>query len=295
MAPLSHVYPEPRTPSPWMQGPFNSPDKTVPNETPSPGNWRHPQSQNIAKRQYAASFSSLNFHRALWNAIALLSSFAFLDEWIAKWFVSWLLFSISWKYSSYSVTFVGWQLDVHLFPTFVVWAFRIFFLYNIIIALYPLFTTTDSIEDIPLTDRQRALLGLNPSTTTTPLTPESNFVTPPKYRRSTGSPSQRTPSSTRSSPLNPSQNSGSPSSFMSANPRARGRSPFESSPLSQKGINRGGSQERASVLSSSLPGGRSISLGPQTPSPASRPRNGNINYKWLYEKGNRIPRSESGF
>lgn len=295
MPPISHVYPEPQTPSPWWQGPANSPEQVVAKETPSPGNWQHPRIQDITKRQYATSFSSLRFHRALWNGVALLLSFIILDEWIERWFVSWLPLSISWKCSSCSVTFLGRQLDISLFPTLCVWAVRVLFIVNVIIALHPLFITTDSMDDIPLTDRQRALLGISQSSTSIPqLTPDSKFVTPPRYRRSAGSPSRRSPSSTRSSPLNPTQRSASPSSFMSTNSRARGRSPFDSSPLSQTGL-LPGSQERVGMYGSPMQGGRSVSLGPSTPSPAGRARNGNINYKWLYEKGGRLPRSESGF
>lgn len=296
MPPLSEVYPEPRTPKTWWQSPPKTPVSTEPAATPSPGNWRHPKIQDIAKRQYASTFSPSNFQRALWNSVAFLLSFVFLDEWIAQWFVSWLPFSVTYGCSSCSVTFFSYWLDIGLAPVIFIWAFRLFFLANIAFALYPLFATTDSIDDIPLTDRQRVLLGLSPSSTPTPpLTPETKFVTPPKYRRSTASPSQRTPSSSRSSPLNPSsQRSNSPSSFMSAQQRPRSNSPFDSSPLSQK-VTRSGSRERTSLYGSPLQGGRSVSLGPSTPSPVGRARNGNINYKWLYEKGGRLPRSESGF
>ncbi|KAL9622468.1 MAG: hypothetical protein Q9160_003144 [Pyrenula sp. 1 TL-2023] len=279
MPPLSGVYPEPRTPKTWWQSPPKTPLLTAPAATPSPGSWRHPKIQDIAKRQYASTFSTSNFQRALWNSVAFLLSFVFLDDWIAQ-----------------CVTFFGYWLDIGLAPLLFIWAFRLFFLANIAFAIYPLFATIDPIDDIPLTDRQRALLGLSPSSTPTPPhTPESNFVTPPKYRRSAASPSQRTPSSSRSSPLNPStQRSNSPSSFMSAQQRPRSNSPFDGSPLSQKAA-RSGSRERTSLYGSPLQGGRSVSLGPSTPSPIGRARNGNINYKWLYEKGGRLPRSDSGF
>ena len=69
-------------------------------------------------------------------------------------------------------------------------AIRILFLVNIVLSLrqgIPYLARRDNIEDIPLTPSQRSLLGLPPSTKTTPasspLAPSTGYVTPPRYHR----------------------------------------------------------------------------------------------------------------
>ncbi|KAL9133316.1 MAG: hypothetical protein Q9175_005503 [Cornicularia normoerica] len=43
--------------------------------TPSPGNWRHPRSDEIARRQKANTFNDSNIRKIVWNAGALVALF----------------------------------------------------------------------------------------------------------------------------------------------------------------------------------------------------------------------------
>ena len=210
---------------------------------------------------------------------------------------------------------------------------RLFLVGNIVLALRPLIpaiSSKDQIVDIPLTPSQRSLLGLDPSISSTPATPQSaGYITPPRYRRSSGSFSstggsspvattdRRSISATyySSSPLSASQNF-SPSAGLTpfrSTPRSAGLaggSPFSptASPLLQKQIAIKNNRENAdldrrqSFGSPSTELSRSQSLKERGPrasgvdSPSrmgGARRNPNMNYKWLYEKGARLPRSET--
>src|SRR5947209_2489882 len=86
-----------------------------------------------------------------------------------------------------------------------IWPARGYLLLKLIVALTPLWTRSDDMADIPLTPSQRKLLGLAPSSA--PATPDSSFITPPRFARST----PRSTSSTQagvfgSSPLDRSTN-----------------------------------------------------------------------------------------
>lgn len=205
------------------------------------------------------------------------------------------------------------------------WFARIYLLANIALALRPLFLpTTDQITDIPLTPTQRSLLGLDPSSS--PATPQSGgYITPPRYRRSSGSFSGSnlgTPTSDRrsisatyysSSPLSASQNF-SPGAALSPfrSPSRSGASQFSpsASPLLHKAVakknnnhNNRDSLDPDRRQSFGTPGSglaRSQSLreraarGAESPTPsAGARRSPGMNYKWLYEKGSRLPRSET--
>ena len=187
--------------------------------------------------------------------------------------------------------------------TILVALLRIYFLINLALAFKPLFVKPDTLADIPLTPSQRALLGLDPSVPS-PSTPGNDYITPPKYRLSAGSPLSQTPQSTRSvsTPFSTSPLSGrgpSPTPFRTASRDTSSYSPT-ASPLLHKAVNNGerDNGRRLTYGSPSSPGGigRSLSLkdsssslslrGPGTPSPtAGRGGKGNVNYKWLYEKG----------
>jgi nucleoporin POM34 len=67
-------------------------------------------------------------------------------------------------------------------------------LLNILIATLPLWRKPDACEDVPLTPRQRSLLGLPPMTR--PATPheQEQYVTPPRFSRSATTPTSRTSS-----------------------------------------------------------------------------------------------------
>lgn len=185
-------------------------------------------------------------------------------------------------------------------------------LFNILLALYPLFRPKDNLSDISLTPTQRALLGLDPSVAP-PNTPGSTYVTPPRYRLST---------SRKASPISASRRSGSPVSSASTFTERRGSSGTSfspaSSPLFTKTTNAGSleSSHRLSVGSSSplarsnsfgestmsnmsSISGMSVmsgmsSIGPSTPSPlAGKRRSLGVSNKWLYERSRRLSTSNS--
>lgn len=165
-------------------------------------------------------------------------------------------------------------------------------LYNLFIAFLPLLKTKDELTDIPLTPTQRKLLGLEP-TATPPLTPGTQYITPPRYSHSPTprniSPATRN-NSTYSTPITRSPSFG----------RERSDSPTgqAGSPLWQKSIGRTRDPARRSSYGTPSPlgpglGGRegSVMGAPNTPSPtAGRGASVGLNSKWLYNKG----RSNSG-
>jgi nucleoporin POM34 len=162
---------------------------------------------------------------------------------------------------------------------------------NIISAFLPLIRRyyPDDIADILLTPSQRASMGLKAGV----LSPQTagaayaspNYVTPPRYQRSTP----------RSSSFS-NQDRGSQSP-LSGSPRggfalSTSNSPFSpntstGSPLFQKALN--GSTTRrlsyaGSPMSSSLFGESSSSATPGTPTPSTGKASVGLNNKWLYEK-----------
>ena len=164
-------------------------------------------------------------------------------------------------------------------------------LYNIATALSPLLKNADDLTDIPLTPTQRSLLGLDPNATP-PLTPGTQYLTPPRYPRSPTprniSPATRS-SSNYSTPITQSPSFG----------RERSDSPTASlaaSPLWQKSLGKTRDTARRSSYGSPSPlgpgygGGNSILGAPNTPSPTAGRGTVGLNSKWLYQKG----RSASG-
>ena len=173
-----------------------------------------------------------------------------------------------------------------------VWLIRMVLLWNIVTALMPLARQKDELTDIPLTPSQRALLGLDPSATP-PATPETQYVTPPRYPRSR-TPINGTPASRGSSSANsPRSRNGSPGSggkqlsdsffSPSASPLWRGM-----------GGARGGRRHSYGLASPLGPGSGNKDMSvfaPSTPSPpGGKAGSVPLNSRWLYEKG----RSSSG-
>jgi nucleoporin POM34 len=144
-------------------------------------------------------------------------------------------------------------------------------------------------EDIPLTPRQRELLGLPPSSQ--PATPGSTYITPPRYTRSTPRSTSSRAALAGSSPFRRSL-SGSP---MAASPLTGGGigagSPFASSPGSGSPYVRKATRKRYSLGDSvfGTPGvilDESSTSLPGSPSPTG-PQRGvsvSLNNKWLYQK-----------
>lgn len=165
-------------------------------------------------------------------------------------------------------------------------ALRVLFVINILTALYPLFRPKDDLTDIDLTPTQRALFGLDPNATPPP-TPGTRYITPPRYRVTsgtrTGSPSNNTPS--------PQSATDSPTS------RRASYSPITASPLYQKALTNGNrdKERRLSFGASSQLGtslrdssflSSSLSSTPASPL-ANKGNKLGVSSKWLYEKSRR--------
>ncbi|KAK5056761.1 hypothetical protein LTR84_012293 [Exophiala bonariae] len=297
-------------------------DHTTP--SPSPGTFRHPRMTEIVRRQAATTLTPERVRIAVWNmailALSLVLSYpihACIDLGVA------LCFSKNSGWSSGSLTFLRVLLQL----------FRGLLLLNAILALrpaLPYIAKTDNCEDIPLTPTQRALLGLPPSTKATPASAGSNtgYITPPKYRRVSGSmfsgptsggatTGRRSASANYSdSPLSISRNKPGFSPTPESN-RRTSDSPFApspvASPLFHKATNQASQQFSdldfsASTQSFGLSTGTGLarsqslrerskktSFGPASPTPgAGSPQMvPGVNYKWLYAKGRTLPKSES--
>tara|TARA_R110002003_G_scaffold1110_4_gene22379 strand:+ start:10347 stop:10964 length:618 start_codon:yes stop_codon:yes gene_type:complete len=174
---------------------------------------------------------------------------------------------------------------------------RLAFAANIIMAFLPLVRRyyPDDIADIPLTPSQRASMGLKQDVLS-PRTPGSqyaspNYVTPPRYQRSTPRSGSFSQDRSSQSPL-----SGSPRGNFAVSSSNSPFSPNTStgSPLFQKALS-GSATKRLSYggtpLSSSLFGDSSSSATPGTPTPSTGKASVSLNNKWLYEKRRDSPRS----
>lgn len=249
-------------------------------DTPSPGKWRHPHLKEIVKRQNAARFSDKNMRKILWNGGTLVASGFFGSI-----------------FKQYSLA-LGSLIEIPTYPDAILLFLRLFLLANVMSALYPLFRPKDEISDIPLTPSQRALLGLDPGSST-PVTPGSTYVTPPRYRLSSGS-RRASSSSPNASPL-----SGKGSS---SGKQYYDNSPFSPSPspLFQRAVG-GGNRDslsrdslRRHSFGSPSPLGRSslrdsVLRSPSTPSPPGGKHANVLANKWLYEKSRGVSPGGSVF
>lgn len=272
--------------------------------TPS-GSWRHPKFDEIARRQYATTFDERNVRAIVANAGLL--------------FLSIYANSITSKvklldYAAYADApkqpcigkLTSLRTPINALVTSVPyseWAFilvRLAFVANIAIAFAPLIRRyyPDDIADIPLTPSQRASMGLK-TDVLSPQTPGSayaspNYVTPPRYTRSTPRSNSFSAQGERSSasPL-----SGSPRASFG---QSSSNSPFSpsnnaGSPLFQKALGGGSATKRLSYggspMSSSLFSDSSSSATPGTPTPSTGKASVGLNNKWLYEKRRDSPKS----
>ncbi|KAJ5958734.1 uncharacterized protein N7479_005884 [Penicillium vulpinum] len=263
----------------------------TPEGTLTPGKWRHPQLDEIVRRQNAATFDQKNVKKLVWNGAAL---------------------AISWIFGSTFKTYSRQIFDTnHMYQEVPLFILQLFFIFNVLMALYPLFRPKDDLSDIPLTPTQRSLLGLDPAATP-PATPGTTYVTPPRYRLSTSR--KASPASRQSSPMSAN------ASFSER--RTSISTPFSpvSSPLLYKAMSNGatsnggresvqrqsfgsqsfgsqsfGSQSFGSTSSlarSNSFGESTSSMGPSTPSPLMGKRGSlGVKNKWLYERSRRFSAS----
>ncbi|KAI1615658.1 nuclear pore complex component-domain-containing protein [Exophiala viscosa] len=146
---------------------------------PSPGTFRHPKTTEILARNAATSLLDGRIRSALTNTAALILSFVFSDA-----------FSSSVK----PLLHAAGVTDASEISSTLLLIIRLIICTNIILLLRPVIpyiSKKDEIADIPLTPSQRSLLGLDPSAQPTPSPAGSSltYITPPRYRRSSGSPS----------------------------------------------------------------------------------------------------------
>ncbi|KAI8933329.1 hypothetical protein NX059_009953 [Plenodomus lindquistii] len=268
-------------------------------QTPN-GSWRHPQFDEIAKRQYATTFDHTNL-RAIVRSTAMLVLSYYLGTAFAV--VSWALNGLLWHTLSVvlvpadrplePLTSAIYRITAYADPL-VYWgalAIRAVLVALVFFNLWPLLRRyrPDNIADIPLTPSQRAALGLKstvPAQTPGSAYASPNYVTPPRYARSTPRTSSFSSHDQSASPL---ARSTSASPFSPA--QSFGVS--TSSPLFQRAINTSSasrSSHGAGDLGSSLFSG-SESSGPGTPTPVMGKASVGLNNKWLYEKRRDSPRS----
>lgn len=270
------------------------------------GAWKHPKFDEIARRQYATTFDERNVKIILANAALLLLSS------VASSVTTQVALLRALAYVFPSLAWRMWLLDkanehvrkplvalIHTVPynEWITLTIRLVLLANIVVALLPLARRyyPDDLADIPLTPSQRQVMGLKPGDGT-PQTPGSayaspNYVTPPRYQKSTPRSSFGTPGERGSqSPL-----SGSPRASMAKSTSNSPFSPSTGSPLFQKAIGGGSATKRLSYggspLSSSFFGDSSSSATPGTPTPVQGKASVGLNNKWLYEKRRDSPRS----
>ncbi|KAI5303460.1 hypothetical protein KEM56_007525 [Ascosphaera pollenicola] len=260
------------------QTPQNKP--AVPSETvaPSPGKWRHPQYDEIVRRQNASTFGERHVRILVLNALALLAVHVLHA----------LMFRKSAKQSQYALYLPTTAPDI------VFLIIRLYFVVNMMIALFPLFRPKDTFSDIPLTPSQRAVLGIS-TKEPVPETPGSVYSTPPRYKPVSANIrniSGKGSNSPTGSPLSP--------GFRSPSYR---RAPSSPSPLFQRSMNSpdlnasvssaaGGysTPTRATFGSSYTSSGLQDSLAsaypPSSPSLSSPKRvvTPYLANKWLYEK-----------
>lgn len=255
--------------------------------TESPGGkWKHPQLDEIHRRQERTNFGDKNVQTIAYSIIMLMTMI-FAHSLTKRYF--------PWTVSRDVRYWAGWAYFVCLaFPST-----------SIFLACLPLFRAKDDFSDLTLSSAQRKLVGLPPSSK--PETPGTVYTTPPRYSRtpsysgSAGSKKDFSNSPLFNNSASPSAGKGDGISSLNLSGLGSPYSPFSpaGSPLRQKAMNGarrsslgslgspsplGASMLGASTASSIFPGG---SQSP-SPSPATGKRSSvALNNKWLYEKGRR--------
>ncbi|KAK3640491.1 hypothetical protein LTR56_011829 [Elasticomyces elasticus] len=242
----------------------------------TPGQWQHPRYEEIVKRRSANRFDSTNMRVVGLNA-------GFIAISVVVPFIASLIIPRQ------------YLLAAEPYQFYILLILRLFFAMNLIIGFAPLLKPKDNCDDVPLTPSQRQLLGLPPMSR--PATPQEQqqYVTPPRYSRST-TPQSNTSSlraQTSGSPLNGRPLESSTSQLgrrsVSGSPGMGG-----ASPLAYGGLRSNSGARRTSFQSSPLSTPEFDAAGSiSTPTKSGKASVG-LNSKWLYEKGRGSPRSSFG-
>ena len=267
-------------------------------QTPSPGTWRHPRFDEIARRQKASTFDASNVHKILFNVLALACTWAL--GWVADYgYERMLEFSMdNLMHDRPNVKAVIVRPIGDYYASWTVLIVRLALVYNVYCALRPLYGPQDTISDIPLTPTQRSLLGLDPnvsSNTPSPSPGVSPIITPPRYRRSitprSGASNSRSPASGSASPLARKASGSSMRANDSPSPSTPSALWRKSLTGSARDVSRRHSYGSSSPLGAGLLGKDLSLMGiPATPSPTTgRGASVALNNKWLYEKGRGSP------
>ncbi|KAK0739777.1 nuclear pore complex component-domain-containing protein [Apiosordaria backusii] len=266
----------------------STPIKQITSPSPfqeSPGNWKHPRLAEITARQDRTTFSQKNVIQIVYNVVAIAG------VQVLRRFV---------------LPYSPIKLEKLPYGRYIPLTLLLIPLFNILLALLPLFRPKDDLSDIPLTPAQRELLGLPPSKT--PPTPASAISTPPKYSRTpsiAGSPAgsirsyASSPLSNRSTPLgnyspSPSKAANLVSPLLQKATQNTGRRGSFSNSLASSTMSFASSTtSNGSFGSSTMSGGPAFSESVQnsllgTPTPVNGKRSSvALNSKWLYERGRR--------
>ena len=279
-----------------MSTPVSQRPIPLPSSPTTPGSWRHPRADEISRRRNVSTFSDQNIKKALWNVGAGGILYFFNDTFHSRYDPA-FDFHKNLANTHRSLRWLCAQCSIDLNPSYLSLFIFGLLLFNIATSFSPLIRPVDQMTDIPLTPQQRKLLGLDPSLAS-PATPQSQYVTPPRYPRSATPQSGGSRSRSGSPGLRSISYSGSPLAGKgSLGGRNSGGSP--STQLAQKIFgNSGFESTRRSSYGSPMQVGRGgvgsdVSLIgiPTTPTPiggAKGPSVGLTN-KYMYERTRHSP------
>ncbi|KPI35234.1 uncharacterized protein AB675_3750 [Cyphellophora attinorum] len=251
-------------PTPMQTAP--STPTTQPAEArPSPGTFRHPRLAEIVRRQNQTLLTQSNVRSAAINVAALVLSIAFRS--ILSTIITTLL-----KLTPLSAPTARDTAATILLTL------RILFFINILLSLrqsIPYISKTDTIDDIPLTPSQRALLGLPASASGSPAVSRSGSPLAPPSPGFSPSPTtaQTQPKASAPYSYSPAGDRGSPlfHKAIERQQRRQSQSDFDVSGLG-----------RSSFGDSSGSGGLGRSQSVKG-GPAAAAKKG-VNFKWLYDQ-----------
>ncbi|KAI5780826.1 nuclear pore complex component-domain-containing protein [Geopyxis carbonaria] len=153
---------------------------TLAPSTPT-GSWRHPAMDVISRRQSESTFTDASFLKVTYNVASLIASWVIIA-----------LFKDNPTLNSVVNPYI--PATIFQYANYAVWGLRMLFIWNIAESLFRLVRAPDDFSNVALTPDQRKLLGLNPNTPISPIIKSTDYVTPPRYTKST-------PTSRASSPL----------------------------------------------------------------------------------------------